>query len=655
MMHMVGIFLPLVRRTQIIPALLLLGVCSVLHAEAIQSGKTGGWRLAAESSPYLNMHADNPVEWFPWGKQAFEKARTENKPLFISIGYFTCHWCHVMARESFENPAIAKLLNDSFVSIKIDREQRPDIDDAYMRYVTLTQGRGGWPMSVWATPDGDPFVGGTYFPAHAARGRNGMDSLLAKLAMLWKEDEAGIRETALHAVTMMRDLERSVEPLKTLDNDVVREAHEYFAAAFDEIQGGFEPAPKFPQPARLMFLLASPQQAAADMALFTLDRMAAGGIHDQLGGGFHRYSTDFDWRVPHFEKMLYDQALIARAYLYAWRRSREERHAAIVRETLDFTLAEMRGPGGGFYSALGADSPLPDDPSAHMEEGAYYTWSWRQLNAALGDGPLLDWVAARYGASEQGNAITDPLDEMQGKNVLYAALDEKQLADNFKVDLISVNQRNAQVDDLLRKSRAQRPAVPVDDKVVTVWNGYMVTTLALAGRALDEPRYIEAAKMTAGFLLDALHDRKTGVLFRDWRNGVRGVAGFSEDYAALAEGLLALHKVTAEKHWLLMAQDLADKLLVDYWDESMGGFFSSPADTELWVREKEASDGATLSVNSIAVHLLYELARLTKKKGYLDKARKTAAWAGAQLVDSPASMPYLLIVWPQLSGDAGKE
>ena len=641
---------------KILPAaLVLLCTCSMLHAEAKQAMQSGGWRLAAESSPYLNMHADNPVEWYPWGEQAFEKARKENKPLFISIGYFTCHWCHVMARESFESPEIAKLLNDSFVSIKVDREQRPDIDAAYMRYVTLTQGRGGWPMSVWATPDGAPFVGGTYFPPRADLGKTGMDTLLVKLAGLWKDEEARVRATALHAVELMRKLEGGVEPLETLGNDVLVQAHEYFAAAFDEIQGGFEPAPKFPQPARLMFLLESQNKASVDMALFTLDRMAAGGIYDQLAGGFHRYSTDFDWRVPHFEKMLYDQALIARAYLFAYRSTREQRYARITREILDFTLAEMHDVRGGFHSALSADSPLPGNPSAHMKEGVYYTWSWRQLTEALDDEALRDWAAARYGVTERGNALTDPLGEMQGKNVLYAALDDTQLADKFKADLISASKRNARIDKLLIKARSKRPAVPVDDKVVTVWNGYMVTTLALAGRVLDEPRYIDAAEQTADFIIEALLDSKSGVLFRDWRNGVRGVPGFSEDYAAMAEGLLALHKVTASKHWLVKAQGLVDKLLADYWDEPAGGFFSSPADTELWMREKQASDGATLSVNGVAVHVLHDLARLTGKNSYRDKARKTAAWAGAQLADSSASMPYTLMVWPRLIDDTAKQ
>ena len=635
--------------------LLLTGACSLLHAETMPVEKTGGWRLAAESSPYLNMHADNPVQWYPWGEQAFEKARRENKPLFISIGYFTCHWCHVMARESFENPEIAKLLNDSFVSIKVDREQRPDIDSAYMQYVTLTRGRGGWPMSVWATPDGDPFVGGTYFPPQASMGRTGMKTLLPKLAELWKDDEAGIRKTAAQAVALMRRLEGDVQPLKKLDNDVLAQAHEYFASAYDEIQGGFGSAPKFPQPAGLMFLLESPQQASADMALFTLDRMAAGGIYDQLAGGFHRYSTDYDWRVPHFEKMLYDQALIARAYLFAYRRSRDDRYARVAREVLDFTLAQMRATDGGFYSALSADSPVPGNPSGHMEEGAYYFWTWRQLSAALEDDHLRDWAAARYGVNENGNAVQGPRGEIGGENVLYAALDVKEQAREFKVDLITVNQRNARTDDLLLKARSQRPAVPVDDKVVTVWNGYMITTLALAGRLLDEPRYIKAAEKTADFILAALVDKNTGVLFRDWRNGVRGVPGFSEDYAAMAEGLLALYKVTADKRWLVKSQELVDKLIAGYWDEKSGGFFRSPADTELWVREKQASDGATLSVNGIAIHVLYELARLTGRKNYRDRAWKTAAWSGAQLAGSSASMPYTLIVWPRLVDAADKK
>jgi uncharacterized protein YyaL (SSP411 family) len=623
-------------------------ICSITPAAAADAEKTGGWRLALESSPYLRLHADNPVEWFPWGEAAFEKARRENKPLFISIGYFTCHWCHVMARESFSNPGIAALLNADFVAVKIDREQRPDVDAAYMNYVVATSGHGGWPMSVWATPEGHPFVGGTYFPPDARGGRAGMKQLLARISRLWDEDEDNIRATANRAVAMLRKMGASATPLARLSDDTRVAARKQFASTYDELQGGFGPAPKFPMPGRLLFLLQDEQQTSVDMALNTLDKMAAGGIHDHLGGGYHRYSTDFEWRVPHFEKMLYDQALIARAYLFAWRRTREDRYAATAREILDFTLEQMHHAGGGFYSALSADSHADAEQSGHMEEGAYYTWTWKQLTGVLGKGDLRAWAAARYGIIPSGNALSDPLDEMAGRNVLYRAQPNAALARQFGVDLITANQRNAEIDQRLLASRQQRPAVPVDDKVVTVWNGYMITTLALAGRLLDEPRYIKAADQTADFIMDALYADRQGVLYRDWRQGVRGVPGFSDDYAAVAEGLLMLYKVSGDKQRLAQARRLMDTQLALYWDEANGGFYRTPADTELWVREKEASDGATLAVNGVAVHVLLDLDRVTDARDYGEKALKTAAWAGAQLEDAPASMPYTLIRWPEL-------
>ena len=626
--------------------LLILGTQTI--AETQPPERSGGWRLAAESSPYLRLHADNPVEWYPWGEAAFEKARKENKPLFISIGYFTCHWCHVMARESFSNPEIARQLNDSFVAIKIDREQRPDLDAAYMEYVMITRGRGGWPMSVWATPEGDPFVGGTYFPPDEIRGRPGMKQLLARLTRLWKDDEAGIRATAASAVKTLKKLGGSAQPLSELTTAPLTEARQQYANSFDELQGGFGGAPKFPQPARLMFLLQDEPQASADMALLTLDRMMAGGIHDQLGGGFHRYSTDFEWRVPHFEKMLYDQALIARAYLYAYRRTGNIQYADTARSTLDFTLAEMRDPQGGFHAALSADSPVSGAAHEHMEEGAWYTWNWRQLNEAISDTTLRDWTVARYGLSKLGNAVSDPLNEMSSKNVLYRALDTRKLMEKFNVDLITATRRNAEGERLLRAARDKRPVVPVDDKVVAVWNGYMMTTLALAGRLLDEPRYIEAAERTADFVLNSLFDKEHAVLYRDWRAGERGVPGFSEDYAAVAEGLLAIYSITANKRWLTAASRLVDLQLAMFWDNDNGGFFSTPATTELWVREKEASDGATLAVNGIALHVLLQLGELSGQQSYLQYAWQTAAWAAAQLQDAGAAMPYSLMVWDEL-------
>jgi uncharacterized protein YyaL (SSP411 family) len=629
-------------------ATLLVLVLATLAMPPATAAKDGGWRLEGESSPYLQMHAANPVEWYPWGEAAFEKARRENKPLFISIGYFTCHWCHVMARESFSDPAIAAQLNRDFVALKIDREQRPDLDAAYMKYVVATRGQGGWPMSVWATPDGLPFMGGTYFPPEAAGGRPGLKELLARISELWEDDPKGVRETAERAVALLHRLGSSAMPLSRLTTDILETVRTALAGQYDELLGGFGPAPKFPQPARLLFLLQDDSRASVDMALATLERMAAGGIHDQLGGGFHRYSTDFEWRVPHFEKMLYDQALIARAYLVAARLDGQDQHADTARRILDFTLARMQSPRGGFYSALGADSPAESGAEGHMEEGAYYTWTWQQVEAALGAGILRDWAIARYGIEEYGNAIDDPRGELAGRNILYIASDVRALATRFDVDLLTARQRTATVDARLLTARQRRSAVPVDDKIVTAWNGYLVTTLAQAGSQLDQRSYIQAAARAADFLLTTLYDDRTGVLYRDWRAGVRGVPGFSEDYAALAEGLLMLYRVTGDRHRLQQAQRLVDTLLQLFWDDVAGGFYRTAGNGGFWIREKEVVDGATVSANGVAVHVLLDLAGATGKEAYRDRAWQTAAWAGAQLEEAPDSMPYLLIRWPRL-------
>jgi len=615
---------------------------------AADSERRGGWRLAQESSPYLRMHADNPVEWFPWGEEAFAKARRENKPLFISIGYFTCHWCHVMARGSFSNPKIAALLNAHFVSVKVDREQRPDVDATYMNYVIAMRGQGGWPLSVWATPDGYPFLGGSYFPPDNEQGRTGMKQILSRLAGLWASEEKRLRKAGEQAVTLLRRQASTPAPSVKLNEAVTAEARRRMAADYDELQGGFGPAPRFPQPARLFFLLQDDDKAGAAMALNTLDHMAAGGIHDQLAGGFHRYATDFDWRVPHFEKMLYDQALIARAYLFAWRRSGDRRYARVARTTLDFSLAQLRDPGGGFWSALGADSLTGPGPSGVMEEGAYYTWDWPQLTGALGEGDLRRWAAARYGLSESGNARGDPSGELAGRNVLYLAMDSPALARVFGVDLETAERRSAEVTRRLLEARRQRPAVPVDDKIVTVWNGFMIETLALTGRLLEEPRYTAAAAAAAGFILDRLYDDGTGVLYRDWRQGVRGVPGFCEDYAALATGLLGLYEASGEPRWLAPARRLVDRMLARYQDADHGGFYRTAADSGLWLREKEVSDGASLSVNGVAIQALLALGRVTGDRRYADAARRAAIWAATQLADAPEVMPSILVNWGAL-------
>jgi uncharacterized protein len=621
---------------------------------AADGERSGGWRLAQESSPYLRLHTDNPVEWFPWGEEAFAKARRENKPLFISIGYFTCHWCHVMARESFSDPEIAALLNAHFVAVKVDREQRPDVDAAYMNYVIATRGQGGWPLSVWATPDGYPFLGGSYFPPDTEQGRPGMKQILTRLDKLWTTDAKRLREVGEQAVIVLRRRESMPAPSVKLNATLPDEARRRMAVDYDELQGGFGPAPRFPKPARLFFLLQDDDPASAAMALHTLNHMAAGGIHDQLAGGFHRYATDFDWRVPHFEKMLYDQALIARAYLFACRRTGDRRYAAVTRSTLDFTLAQLRDAGGGFWSALSADSRTEPDPSGHLEEGAYYTWDWPQLTRALGEGELSRWAAARYGLSASGNARDDPRGELAGRNVLYLAMDSPSLARTFGVDLETAEQNNAEVARRLLDARRQRPAVPVDDKIVTAWNGFMIETLALAGRLLDEPRYTTAATAAAGFILDQLYDNRSGLLYRDWRQGVRGVPGFCEDYAALAAGLLGLYAASDKPRWLRTARRLVDRLLEDFQDADHGGFYRSTADSGLWLREKEVSDGASLSVNGVAIQVLLDLGRLTGESRYSEAARRAAVWAAMQLADAPEAMPSILAHWGELSVPASR-
>lgn len=624
---------------------LLIGI-----ARSAGAPQTGGWRLAGEASPYLQLHADNPVAWYPWGEAALERARRENRPLFISIGYFTCHWCHVMARESFSDPAIAALLNSQFIAIKIDREQRPDLDAAYMDYVTLTAGQGGWPLSVWATPEGEPFFGGTYFPPETAHGRTGLRELLERIGTAWREDEAGVRRVAQHAVATLRAQAAPVEPLARLTAAPLSAARAALAARHDALQGGFSPAPKFPEPVRLLFLLADSDPASAPMALATLDHILAGGIHDRLDGGFHRYAVDFEWRVPHFEKMLYDQALLARACLAAWQRSAAERYRDCVTGTLDFTLHGLHAAGGAFHAALAADSPA--DAGGHAEEGAGYTWTWPQLAAALPEDALRAWAVARYGLEEHGNATADPAGGMSGRNVLWLALDDAALADRFGVAPAVVRERNALVEARLQRARHARPPVPVDDKIVTAWNGYLITALAQAGAALEVPRYLDAAREAAQFLLGNLYDAQSGQLYRDWRAGTRGAPAFLEDYAALAQGLLALHEADGGQRWLAGAVRLADGMRARFEDTARGGFYSTGSDAGLWLRDKPVYDGVEPSGNGLAIQVLLDLARLTGRDDYRAGARRAAAWAGARLAEAPEAMPSVLQVWPQLAEPA---
>ena len=632
--------------------LLLSFPCQAAPAKAAAQGK-GGWRLAEVSSPYLRMHQDNPVEWYPWGEEALAKARAENKPLFISIGYFTCHWCHVMERESFRNPEIARLLNSYFISIKVDREQRPDLDAVYMSFVVATRGYGGWPMTVLATPDGTPFFGGTYFPPEDSENSPGLGPLLRKAHALWEKDRQNVIDMSKQAVTQLKQA-TAAAPLSSLTDEPVAKARKQFRAQFDHHDGGFGFAPKFPKPAELLFLLQDIEQQSADMALYTLDRMAAGGIHDHIEGGFHRYVTDDAWRVPHFEKMLYDQAWMARAYLAAYRRTGKHYYADVARKILDFAMTSMRDSRGGFYSALGADSAISVKQPQQMQEGAYYVWEWKQLQEAIPDIALRQWAIVGYGLKQDGNVVDGSSSELAGKNILYLARSEAELAEQFGENVVTVRERLDAVNRLLLSARRIRPALPRDDKIVAAWNGYMVAALAEAGQLLNTPHYRRAAEETARFILEKLYDAKRNVLYRDWHGGKRGVRGFSEDYAAMAEALLVLHGQDGNQAWLTTARKLTDAQIEQFWDASAGGFYGAGQNSGFWMRDKPAADNVTPSPNAIAVGNLLRLARLTGEKGYGDKAIRTAAWQGGLLRETPESMPYTLMHWPLLMAQVGR-
>jgi hypothetical protein len=546
--------------------------------------------LANEKSPYLLQHAHNPVDWRPWGPEAFTKAREEDKPIFLSIGYSTCHWCHVMERESFEDERIAELLNRHFVPIKVDREERPDIDRVYMLFVQSTTGSGGWPMSVWLTPDLQPFFGGTYFPPEDRHGRPGFAAVLAGIAAAWEGD----RENILAAGSALEaELERQAASgpgAGFVDAGTLESGFYYFRRTFDIKHGGFGEAPKFPRPSVFSFLLRehvrTGNQEALDMVLQTLRAMADGGIHDRLGGGFHRYSLDEQWRVPHFEKMLYDQAQLAVSYLEAFQITGDEFFAGVARGTLEYVLRDMTDSEGGFYSAEDADSAVDPAQPDVKTEGAFYLWPEGELEAALVD----------------------------------SAAQERLLA-----------------------IRNRRPRPDRDDKILTAWNGLMISAFALAAQVLDEPRYQEAAERAAGFILSRLHDGQRGTLLRRYRAGESAVPGFLEDYAFLVQGLLDLYETAFDPAYIETAIRLTEEQRRLFEDRADGGFYASAAgDTSLALRLKDSDDGAEPSGNSVAALNLLRLAQFTCRDDFRECAARIFYSFAGTMNDAPGALPLML-------------
>jgi uncharacterized protein YyaL (SSP411 family) len=606
--------------------------------------------LIHELSPYLLQYAHQPVQWYPWGEEAFAKARRENKPIFLSIGYSTCHWCHVMARESFHDASVARVLNEHFVAIKVDREERPDVDRVYMAYVQATTGSGGWPLSVWLTPDLKPFFGGTYYPPDERWGRPGFKALLRGIAASWTQRREPILATADNATQQLRqfNLAQSASRTAPPGRASLEAAYRQFASSYDPNDGGFGGAPKFHRPVVLNFVLRyyarTGTPLALEMPLFTLRKMAAGGLHDQLGGGFHRYSVDTFWHVPHFEKMLYDQAQMVCSYLEAYQLTRDPLYAAVARDTLDYVRRDMTGPEGQFYSAEDADSPLPTNPAKHGE-GAFYVWTQADIAATLGAEAAAVFGYA-YGVEKNGNAPADPHGEFVGANILIVRHSPEETAAQF-------GQSPERIRELLQRGRAdllalrsRRPRPQRDDKTLTGWNGLMISACARAAQALDEPGYRTAAQRAARFIEARLYDPQTGTLRRRCRVGVAAIDGFADDYAFLIQGLLDLYETSFEVHWLGWALRLQERQNANFWDEAQGAYFStSGQDSSMILRLKDGDDGAEPSANAVAALNLLRLSQMTDNPGYRERAERIFTAFGSRLEQAPHAMPQMLVAY----------
>ncbi len=580
-------------------------------AQLPPDGGTEFNRLIHEKSPYLLQHARNPVDWFPWCEEAFEKAKQEDKPVFLSVGYSTCHWCHVMERESFENHEIAGILNRDFVAIKVDREERPDIDEIYMNATQMLTGRGGWPNSVWLMPDGRPWYAGTYFPPYDMAGHPGFATILTRLSEIWQTRRADVEQQANELASMLKRLSMGEKNGgEKPDRTLVAKALDSFRNAFDNSNGGFSSAPKFPPHGNLTLLLYeyghTKDESLRRMIVQTLDGMAQGGIHDHVGGGFHRYSTDQRWLVPHFEKMLYDNAQLARVYTQAFVLFDDEKYRRAAQDTLEWVLREMVEQEGGFYSALDADS--------EGVEGKYYVWTVEEINEILGEEESRFFCRV-YNVSPHGNFVEEATGDRPGTNILHLTRSLEEIANEEDMPLEALQMRLQADRQKLLERREKRVPPHLDDKVLTSWNGLMIGSLAYAGRRFGEPRYTTAAERAAEFILSKM--REEGRLFRTCRDGTAKLNAYLDDYAFLADGLLELYESTGNERYLNEAEGLVEILFRHYQDQRDGGFFFTSDDHEdLLVRTKDPFDKAVPSGNGMLANVLIQLGRITEKQRY---------------------------------------
>ncbi len=593
-------------------------------------------RLIHETSPYLRQHAHNPVDWYPWGEEAFRKAREEDKPIFLSIGYAACHWCHVMERESFEDPETAEILNRYFVPVKVDREERPDVDQIYMNAVQAMTGHGGWPLSVFLTPDGVPFYGGTYFPPTDRYGLPSFKRVLLSIAQAWQTQRdrllAGGAQV-LEQITRLTTLQGEGD----LTPRLLENAYHHLARHFDDVHGGFGTAPKFPQPMNLDLLLRVWRRFGFDRALLmverTLDHMARGGIYDQIGGGFHRYSVDAMWLVPHFEKMLYDNALIPRVYLHAWQITRHEMYRRVVEETLTYVLRDMRHPEGAFYSSQDADS--------EGEEGKFYLWTPEEIDAVL-DPESARVVKAYYGVQPGGN--------FEGKSILHVPAPADVVAERLNLPLETLEAILAEARQRLYEARARRVWPERDEKVILAWNGMMIATLAEAGRVLAEPKYVQAAAAAARFCLHHLR-REDGRLWHTWKDGVAKVLAYLDDYGHFIDGLLRLYEATFEYRWLAEAEALAEAMIDLFRDPDTGLFYDTGRDHEtLIVRPRDVLDNAYPSGNAVAADVLWRLGVLLDKPHFREEAERILRSVAEPMERMPTGFGHMLGVLDMVLG-----
>ena len=594
-------------------------------------------RLINEVSPYLRQHAHNPVDWYPWGTEAFEKAQKEDKPIFLSIGYSTCHWCHVMAHESFEDPEVARLMNEAFVSVKVDREERPDIDSVYMSICQMMTGGGGWPLSIVMTPDKKPFFAATYIPKETRFGLIGMTELIPRIEELWLSRRGELLGLSNNIATVLQQSSQGT-PGEELHERELELAYEQLAKRFDAQHAGFGGAPKFPAPHNLLFLLRywkrGGNREALDMVEKTLQAMRRGGIYDHVGFGFHRYSTDSQWLVPHFEKMLYDQAMMAMAYTEAYQATKKEEYGKTAREVLTYVLRDMTAPEGGFYSAEDADS--------EGKEGKFYLWTEEEVRQVVGKEEL-DYVAKIFNIEKDGNFVEQATGRSSGVNILHISKSLGELASDLNLSQYELQKRLDVVRQRLFAHREKRVHPMKDDKILTDWNGLMIAALGKAAQGFDEPEYAEAARRAADFILGNMR-KPDGRLWHRYRDGQAGVQANLDDYAFLVWGLVELYEAIFDAKYLKVALELTRDMLAHFWDADTGGLYLTPDDGEsLLVRKKEIYDGAIPSGNSVAMLNLLRLGRMTATLDWEEKAEGIGRAFSQNVKQLPSAHTQLMV------------